>query len=70
MGSLQEAFIHPPEQCEAHFIIDGRALFEFFWTVEKNTAIIKLRRARTIFLIIQIGFIKSYTPRMLWGMHM
>ncbi len=29
--SLQEALIHPSEPCEALFIIDGCALFDFFW---------------------------------------
>ncbi len=28
MDSLQEAFIHPPEPCEAHFITDARTLFD------------------------------------------
>ncbi len=27
MDSLQEAFIHAPEPCEAHFIMDACALF-------------------------------------------
>ncbi len=52
MDSLQEDFIHPPEPCEAHFIMDGCALLDFFWTVEKKhllTGIIKLVRARIIF---------------------
>ncbi len=35
MVSLQEAFIHPLEPCEARFIEDGCTLFDFFWTVEK-----------------------------------
>ncbi len=34
INSLQEAFIHPQEPCEARFIMDGCALFDFFWTVE------------------------------------
>ncbi len=37
MDSLQEAFIHPPEPCEARFITDARTLFDYFWTVEKTT---------------------------------
>ncbi len=32
MDSLQEAFIHAPEPCEAHFIMDVRALFDVLWT--------------------------------------
>ncbi len=36
MDSLQEAFIHPPEPCEARFIMDGCALFDYFWTVEQK----------------------------------
>ncbi len=31
-----EAFIHPPEPCEACFIMDTQALFYFFWTFEKK----------------------------------
>ncbi len=30
MDSLQEAFIHPPEPCEACFITDARTLFHIF----------------------------------------
>ncbi len=62
MDSLQEAFIHPPEPCEGCFIMDGCALFDYFWTVEQKhppSAIIKLGRARTIFNITPIGFVKS-----------
>ncbi len=33
MDSLQEAFIHPPEPCEARFFMDSRTLFYVFWTV-------------------------------------
>ncbi len=36
MDSLQEAFIHPPEPCEGHFITDAHALFHVFWTVDKK----------------------------------
>ncbi len=35
-NSLQEAFIHAPEPCEARFIMDARTLFDVFWTVEQN----------------------------------
>ncbi len=34
MDSLQEAFIHGPELCESRFIMNVRALFNVFWTVE------------------------------------
>ncbi len=60
MESLQEAFIHAPEPCEARFIMDARALFNVFWTFEEKhppTAIITLGRARTIFNITPIGFV-------------
>ncbi len=33
MDSLQEAFIYPPEPCEARFIMDSYTLFYVFWTV-------------------------------------
>ncbi len=62
MDSLQEAFIHPPEPCEAHFIMDVHALFDVFWTVEQKhppTAMITLGRARTIFNVTPIGFIRK-----------
>ncbi len=36
MDSLQEAHIHPPNPYEAHFIMDPRALFDYFWTVEQK----------------------------------
>ncbi len=36
LESLQEAFIHPPEPCEARFTMDVRALFNSFWTVEQK----------------------------------
>ncbi len=52
MDSLQEAFIHPPEPCEARFIMDACTLFDLFWTVEQKhppTAMITLAIARTIF---------------------
>ncbi len=54
------AFIHPPEPCEACFIMDVRALFNVFWTVEQKhppTAMIELRSARTIFNITPTGFV-------------
>ncbi len=37
MDSLQEAFIHPPEPCEARFITDALTLFHVSWTVEQKT---------------------------------
>ncbi len=36
MDLLQEAFIHPQEPCEAHFITDAYTLFHVFWTVDKK----------------------------------
>ncbi len=57
MYSLQEAFIHPPEPCEARFITDAHALFDVLWTVEQKhppTAMITLGIARTIFNITPI----------------
>ncbi len=33
MDSLQEAFIHAPDPCEARFIMDVCTLFDVFWTV-------------------------------------
>ncbi len=33
-GGLQ--YIHPPEPCEGRFIMDVRALFDYFWTAEKK----------------------------------
>ncbi len=60
MDSLQEAFIHAPEPCEAHFIMDVRALFDFLWAVQQKhppTAMITLGSARTIFYITPIGFV-------------
>ncbi len=32
MDSLQGAFMHPPEPCEARFIVDARTLFHVFRT--------------------------------------
>ncbi len=46
MDSQQEAFIYPPEPCEAHFFMDSRTLFNMFWTVQQKhplTAMITLR---------------------------
>ncbi len=37
MDSLQEAFIHPPEPCEAHFIMDSCTLFYVLDCVTENT---------------------------------
>ncbi len=54
------AFIHPPEPCEARFIMDARALFNVFWTVKEKhppTKMIELRSAKTIFNITLIGFV-------------
>ncbi len=37
MDSLQEAFIHPPELCEARFITDAHIFFFYvFWTFEQK----------------------------------
>ncbi len=33
MDSQREAFIHPPELCEACFFMDSHTLFYVFWTV-------------------------------------
>ncbi len=58
--SLQVAFIHLPEPCEAHFMTDVCALFDYFWTVEQKhlpTPILTLRRARIIFNITLFGFV-------------
>ncbi len=60
MDSQQDAFIHLPEPCEAHFIMDACALFGVFWTIEQKhppTAMIMLGIARTFFNITPIGFI-------------
>ncbi len=60
MGSLQEPFIRAPEPCEACFIMNARALLDVLWTVEQKhppTAMITLRRARTILYITLIGFV-------------
>ncbi len=38
-----------PEPCEAHFIMDARALFHVFWTVKEKhppTTMIELRSAK------------------------
>ncbi len=60
--------------CEALFIIDVRALFDIFWTVEQKhppTAMITLGIARTIFFIKlwmdSSERRESYTPKMHWG---
>ncbi len=39
MYSLQEAFIHPLEACEARFMMDAHTLFHVFWTVDKKQAL-------------------------------
>ncbi len=60
MDLLQDFFIYPPGACEARFIMDAHALFDVFWTVEQKhpvTAMIKLRRARTMFYITLIRFV-------------
>ncbi len=60
MDSLQEAFIHAPDLCKAHFIVDADALFEVFWTVQQKhppTTMITLGIATTIFHITQIGLV-------------
>ncbi len=43
MDSLQEAFIHPPEQCEGRFITDACTLFHVFWTVDKKHPLTPLK---------------------------
>ncbi len=60
MESLQEAFIHAPELCEAHYIMDACTLFDVFWTVKEKhppTAMKRFGIARTIFNITPIGFV-------------
>ncbi len=60
IDSLHEAFIYPPEPCEARCIMDGCALFDVFWTVEqkhRTIPILKLGRASIIFYITLIGFV-------------
>ncbi len=60
IDSLQEAFIHALEPCEAHFIMDAHALFDVLRTVQQKhppTAMITLGIARAIFNITPIGFI-------------
>ncbi len=50
----------PPEPCEACFNMDWCTLFDYFCTVEQkhpSTSIIKLGRARIIFIITLIGFV-------------
>ncbi len=34
-----DGFSSPLEPCEARFIMDGCALFDFFWTVEKKQSL-------------------------------
>ncbi len=60
IDSLQEAFNHPPEPCEACFIMDVHTLFHVFWTVDKKhplTPIARLGGTRTIFNIAPFGFV-------------
>ncbi len=38
MDSLQEAFIHTPEPCDARFIMDAHFLFDVLWTVEQKAS--------------------------------
>ncbi len=68
MYSLQEAFIHTPEPCEAHFITDARALFDYLLLLKRKhlpTAMIILGIAGQHFYISLIGFVilKSYSQR-------
>ncbi len=59
MDSLQEAFIHLPEPCEAHFITDARTLFHVFWTVDKKHLLTPLKglEGPGQFLMSPIGFV-------------
>ncbi len=48
------------QPCEAHFITDARALFDYFLTVEQKhqpIPILAVGRARQIFNITLIGFV-------------
>ncbi len=56
MDSLQEAIIHPPELCEAHFIIDVHGLFYVFWTVEQ-------KHPPTAMITSQITYVTMVPPR-------
>ncbi len=56
MDSLQEAIIHPPELCEAHFIIDVHGLFDVFWTVEQ-------KHPPTAMITSQITYVTMVPPR-------
>ncbi len=38
INSLQVAFIHPLELCEAHFFMDSHTSFDVFWTVKHTHA--------------------------------
>ncbi len=51
MDLLQEAFVHPPESCEARSTVDQSTLFDVFWTIGKNKKDCKSQD-------------KSYIPRM------
>ncbi len=60
MDSLQEAFMHRSEPCEAHFIMDVYALFHSFWTIDKKhplTPIVTFWGVRTMFYITPFGFV-------------
>ncbi len=57
MDLLREAFIRPPELCDARFITDTCTLFHVFWTVDKLIPIVRLGGARTIFNVTLIGFV-------------
>ncbi len=50
MDSLQEAFIHPPEPCEARFIMDEHTLFDYFWTVEQKHSRYKAWKSKDNFI--------------------
>ncbi len=59
--------------CGALFMMDGCTLLDFYWATEYQhpfTAIIKLERARTFLILLQLHSSerrKSYTPKMVWG---
>ncbi len=73
IDSLQEAFVHPPEPCEARFIMDRCDYLHFFELLNRNTTDChyKARKSRTFFKYysdwIHLKEKKSYTPRMPWG---
>ncbi len=57
MDSLQGAFIHPPEPCEARFIKDACSIFHVFRTVYSKHLFIPMERLGQFFYITQIGFV-------------